>query len=182
MLDNEAADKQASGCQSEQMPRALPAIDHDQLALDTGALLEILEVLCSRGGEVPDLPVSPSQLRAMTVIEKWDGINLRDLGTALGSTSPSVSRLCDRLEAAGLLQRSRGTANRREVEIRLSRRGHTVLAQMRARRSAEIGAVLAKIPAAHLGALAEGVQALRTAALLHTGPDETERDVDRETA
>ncbi|MFD3699661.1 MarR family winged helix-turn-helix transcriptional regulator [Streptomyces sp. NPDC058646] len=156
------------------MPRALPSVSHDQVALETCALLELLEVLWGRGNEAPDLgPISPSQLRALTVIEKWEGANLRDLGEALGSTPPSVSRLCDRLEAAGLLERSRGTTNRREVELRLSRRGHTVLANMRAWRSREVETVLSKLPAAHLGALAEGLHAFRTAAALHVGLGET---------
>ncbi|MFD3675787.1 MarR family winged helix-turn-helix transcriptional regulator [Streptomyces sp. NPDC058613] len=165
------------------MPRVIPSAGHDQVALEACTLLEILEVLWGRGGEAPDLaPVSPSQLRALTVIERWDGVNLRDLGEALGSTPPSVSRLCDRLEAAGLIQRSRGTANRREVELRLSPGGHRILAQMRAWRSSEIETVLTRIPAADLGALAESLQTFRTAALLHIGLEERERGERRETA
>lgn len=183
MLDNEATDKQAFGCQSEQTPRALPSVNHDQLALEACTLLEILEVLWGRGGEATDAaPVPPSQLRALTVIEKWDGVNLRDLGVALGSTPPSVSRLCDRLEAAGLIQRSRGTANRREVELRLSPGGHRTLAQMRAWRSSEIETILTKIPETAIGTLAESLQVLRTAALLHIGPEQTEHGEGRETA
>ncbi|MFB7788405.1 MarR family winged helix-turn-helix transcriptional regulator [Streptomyces vinaceus] len=162
------------------MLRALPSVSHDQVALEACALLELLEVVWSRGNEAPDLsPVSPSQLRALTVIEKSEGANLRDLSEALGSTPPSVSRLCDRLEAAGLLTRSRGTTNRREVELRLSRQGHTVLANVRAWRSREIETVLSKIPARHLGALAEGLQAFRTAAALHVGLEEADHDEDR---
>lgn len=183
MLDNEATDKEALRCRSEQVLRGAPSPSHDRVASDACALLEILEVLWGRGSDAPDAaPVSPSQLRALTVIEKWDGVNLRDLGEALGSTSPSVSRLCDRLEAAGLIHRSRGTANRREVELRLSPGGHRALAHMRASRSSEIETVLAKIPQAALGALAESLQTFRTAALLHIGLDDMDRNENRETA
>lgn len=183
VLGNEATAKEILSCQSEPPLRAAPPASRAQVAFEACSLLEILEVLWGRGDDAPDAaPVSPSQLRALTVIEKWDGVNLRDLGEALGSTPPSVSRLCDRLEAAGLIQRSRGTANRREVELRLSPGGHRALTQMRAWRSSEIETVLTRIPAADLGALAESLQTFRTAALLHIGLDETDRNENRETA
>ncbi|MFD8892707.1 MarR family winged helix-turn-helix transcriptional regulator [Streptomyces sp. Sge12] len=183
MLDNEATDKQVPGWPGEEMPRIAPSVSREQVALEACRLLEMLEVLWGRSGEASSLPpVSPSQLRVLTVIEKWDGVNLRDLGEALGSTPPSVSRLCDRLEAAGLIQRSRGTANRREVELRLSPGGHRALKQMRAWRSGEIEAVLTRVPEADLGALAESLQTFRTAARLHIGPEETGHSTGSRTA
>lgn len=162
------------------MPRALPSVSHDQVALEACTLLETLEVLWGRANEMPGgAPVSPPQLRALTVIESWEGINLRDLGEALGSTPPSVSRLCDRLEAAGLLQRSRGTLNRREVELRLSRRGQEVLAQMRAWRAREIKTVLSRLPATQLDALSQSLQAFSAAAALEACVEEPEHSENR---
>ncbi|MFD3541607.1 MarR family winged helix-turn-helix transcriptional regulator [Streptomyces sp. NPDC058662] len=159
------------------MPHALPSVSPEQVALEACGLLEVLDVLWGRGGDAPaPVPVSASQLRVLTVIEHWEGTNLRDLGEALGSTPPSVSRLCDRLEAAGLLQRSRGTANRREVELRLSPGGRRMLAQMRTRRSREIETVLAMIPPGHLTAVAEGLQAFRAAALTRIGFEGQDED------
>ncbi|MGW0362915.1 MarR family winged helix-turn-helix transcriptional regulator [Streptomyces sp. NPDC002990] len=116
-------------------------------------------------------PVPPSQLRALTVIEERAGINLRDLGEALGSAPPAVSRLCDRLEAAGLLQRSRGSTNRREVELSLSRRGSAVLADIRALRTQKIAEVLQEMSPQHRRSLAEGLTAFHDAAVAHVGLD-----------
>ncbi|MCX4776158.1 MarR family transcriptional regulator [Streptomyces sp. NBC_01264] len=96
-------------------------------------VVELLEALwrpvpdAATGGAVP-----PSQLRALTVIEQRIGINLKDLGEALGSAPPAISRLCDRLEAAGLIQRTRAATNRREIELSVSRHGRAVLEDTRA--------------------------------------------------
>ncbi|MFJ4778091.1 MarR family transcriptional regulator [Streptomyces sp. NPDC088762] len=152
------------------MPHAfpLPSLYPEQVALEASALLEMLDLLWGRGQEALTA-VPPSQLRALTVIDEREGVNLRDLGEALGSTPPSISRLCDRLEAAGLIQRSRATTNRRELEVRLSRGGRAVLASVRAARASELQAVLARMSPAQQRALFEGMSAFHRAALGHVG-------------
>ncbi|MEW2135166.1 MarR family transcriptional regulator [Streptomyces sp. NPDC005409] len=152
------------------MPHAFPLPSHhpEQVALEASALLEMLDLLWGRGQEAMTA-VPPSQLRALTVIDEREGMNLRDLGEVLGSTPPSVSRLCDRLEAAGLIHRSRATSNRRELEVRLSRGGRAVLASVRAARAGELQAVLTRMSPAQQRALFEGMTAFHSAALEHMG-------------
>lgn len=159
------------------MPHAvpLPSLYPAQVALEAAAVLEMLNLLWPRGQEALTA-VPPSQLRALTVIDERESVNLRDLGQALGSTPPSVSRLCDRLEAAGLIQRSRAMANRREVEVRLSRGGHAVLTSVRAARATEIQAVLARMSPGQQRSLFEGLTAFQHAALHHVGLDDAPAD------
>jgi DNA-binding MarR family transcriptional regulator len=126
---------------------------------------ELLEVLWGRGQEAaPTGPLSPSQVRALFAIEQYEGANLRTLGDALGSRPSSVSRLCDRLEAVGLVDRQTSPTSRREVELRLTRRGHAALAEFRDFRAREVKAVLGLMAANELAALAEGLAAFRRAA------------------
>ncbi|MFJ6797279.1 MarR family winged helix-turn-helix transcriptional regulator [Streptomyces sp. NPDC091268] len=146
------------------MPRAVPPHAEEQGALDACAVAELLEILWCSNQDTAVGPVPPSQLRALTVIEQRAGINLRDLGEALGSAPPAVSRLCDRLEAAGLLERSRGRINRREVELTLSRRGSAVLAETRALRARKAAEVLRRMSPQDRHSLAEGLAAFREAA------------------
>ncbi|WP_411102888.1 MarR family winged helix-turn-helix transcriptional regulator [Streptomyces sp. cmx-4-9] len=146
------------------MPRALHPLVDEQEVLEACAVAELLEVLWRPNHEAAVGPVPPSQLRALTVIEQRGAINLRDLGQALGSAPPAVSRLCDRLEAAGLLQRSRVSTDRREVELTLSRSGQTVLADNRASRALRTAEVLQRMPADSRRALAESLAAFRAAA------------------
>ncbi|MFE3825669.1 MarR family winged helix-turn-helix transcriptional regulator [Streptomyces sp. NPDC059092] len=137
----------------------------EQVAEAVSAASELLEVLWGRGQEAaPSGPVPPSQLRALLVIETHEGVNLRTLGEALGSRPSSVSRLCDRMEAMGLVTRSQSRASRREVELRLSLRGRQALDEHRAFRTREVRLVLERMEPSDVLTLAEGLHAFRAAA------------------
>ncbi|MGW1965780.1 MarR family winged helix-turn-helix transcriptional regulator [Streptomyces sp. NPDC001935] len=122
---------------------------------------ELLEILWGRASTAP---VSASQLRVLFILEHDEGINLRTLADALGSTAPSTSRLCDRLQAVGFVERAPSTTSRRELRLFLSPQGRTFLAELRARREEVLEAVLAQMPAAGRAALAEGLAAFCAAA------------------
>ncbi|WP_327233261.1 MarR family transcriptional regulator [Streptomyces sp. NBC_01317] len=142
----------------------------EQVAEAASDASELLEVLWGRGQEAaPSGPVSPSQLRALLVMEKYEGANLRTLGEALGSRPSSVSRLCDRMEAMGLVVRSPSPTSRREVELRLSRRGHQVLDEYRAFRTREVAMVLEQMDPSDILMLAKGLTAFRAAAAERLG-------------
>ncbi|MFI9345782.1 MarR family transcriptional regulator [Streptomyces sp. NPDC052773] len=127
----------------------------------TSTAAELLEVLWGRASTAP---ASASQLRVLLMLEHHEGINLGTLADSLASTPPSTSRLCDRLQAAGFVDRVVGPTDRREVRLRLSTRGRAFLADLRARRQKELQAVLAHMPAAKRVALLEGLEAFCTAA------------------
>ncbi|MGW0287805.1 MarR family winged helix-turn-helix transcriptional regulator [Streptomyces sp. NPDC003236] len=118
--------------------------------------VELLEVLWGRASTAP---ASPSQMRVLLMLEHQDGINLRTLADSLASTPPSTSRLCDRLVAAGFVERAISPADRREVRLHLSNRGRAFLDDLRARREKELRAVLERMPAVKRTALLEGLEA-----------------------
>ena len=161
---------------------AAPAHAHDarlfEVAHSAARVTEFLEAAWGRAqetisGEVP----SPSQLRAMLAIEKHGITNLRTLCDALGSAPPSVSRLCDRLQAAGLIERAPSQSSRREVKLRLSLRGESVLSQLRESRAHELAAVLSTMAPADVRALARGLDAFAQAAdrMEREAPGRTDR-------
>ncbi|MFD3972632.1 MarR family winged helix-turn-helix transcriptional regulator [Streptomyces cyaneofuscatus] len=127
-------------------------------------VIELLEVYWTR---VPDgfspVSVSAPQLRVMYVIERREGINLRQLSTELEAAPSSVSRLCDRLEAIGFVRRSSSAASRREVELRLTAQGRVHLDRLRARREERLTAVLARVSPASRALFMEAVEAIRVA-------------------
>lgn len=122
----------------------------------TTTAVELLEVVWGRASTAP---TSASQLRVLHVLEHHDGINLRTLAESLASTPPSTSRLCDRLQAAGFIERAASPEDRREVRLHLSGPGRAFLADLRSRREAELRKVLADMPAAKRIALLEGLEA-----------------------
>ncbi len=133
----------------------------DEVARVTSEAAELLEVLWGRASTAP---VSASQLRVLFILEHNDGVNLRTLADALGSTPPSTSRLCDRLQAVGFVDRRPGVVSRRELRLHLSRRGRAFLAELRARRERALQSVLEQMPTAQRSALLEGLEAFCAAA------------------
>ncbi|MEU2586454.1 MarR family transcriptional regulator [Streptomyces avermitilis] len=122
----------------------------------TSEAAELLEILWGRASTAP---VSASQLRVLFILELNEGINLRTLADALGSSPPSTSRLCDRLQAVGFVERAVSATSRREVCLYLSRRGSSFLAEVRSRREGALESVLARMPAAKRTALLQGLEA-----------------------
>ncbi|MBE1496405.1 DNA-binding MarR family transcriptional regulator [Amycolatopsis lexingtonensis] len=119
--------------------------------------------------DVSPRPLSVSQLRAVVALDRRDGVNLRELAEQLGSTPPLVSRLCDRLEAVGFLERLPSARSRRELTLRLSDRGRAYLQDLRSRRRDRVEALLAKMTPAGRDALAAGLEEYR--ALADETPD-----------
>ncbi|MEU6880267.1 MarR family transcriptional regulator [Streptomyces sp. NPDC046712] len=106
-------------------------------------LIELLEVMWERGRDmVSSTPVSASQLRVLYSLDREEGINLRALGELLGSAPPSVSRMCDRLEALGFVQRLPSPVSRRQLELHLTGRGKAYLRDLRDQRENALLAVI----------------------------------------
>lgn len=128
-------------------------------------VIELLEVLWERGRDaVSPSPVSASQLKVLYCLERDDGMNLRTLGRALGSAASSVSRLCDRLQALGFLERTPSPVSRRELELHLTRQGKEYLRDLRRRREEALTATVAAMPPKARAALTEGLRAFQDAA------------------
>ncbi|MFC4019405.1 MarR family winged helix-turn-helix transcriptional regulator [Micromonospora sp. GCM10011542] len=125
-------------------------------ALDAtaGALLSVWESARERTTS----RVSGAQLRAVMVVERHDGINLRRLADRLDMLLSSASRLCDRLVAAGLMEREPGRFDRREISLHLTPDGRRLIAELRAERHAQLTAILAGMSAAGRDALLSGMR------------------------
>ncbi|MGY1452851.1 MarR family winged helix-turn-helix transcriptional regulator [Streptomyces sp. SS8] len=127
-------------------------------------VIELLEVLWERGREAASpVPVSASQLRVLYTLDRDEGINLRTLSEALGSAPSSVSRLCDRLQAVGFVERAPSPASRRELELRLTGRGRTYLRDLRVLREEALATAMAAMSPVARKALAEGLRGFRAA-------------------
>ncbi|MFD7818968.1 MarR family winged helix-turn-helix transcriptional regulator [Streptomyces sp. NPDC059785] len=127
----------------------------------TSEAAELLEIVWGRASTSP---VSASQLRVLFILEHNEGINLRSLADALGSTPPSTSRLCDRLQAVGYVERRPSATSRRELRLFLSPRGSSFLRELRSRREAALESVLAQMPASQRTALLRGLESFCAAA------------------
>ncbi|WP_307856395.1 MarR family winged helix-turn-helix transcriptional regulator [Catenulispora pinistramenti] len=144
------------------------------VAETAAAVVELLDALHGRGMEsLPDGPVPPSQLRALRAIERCEGIKLRALAEALGSRPPATSRLCDRMEADGLIRRAPSASSRREVELWLSPRARRVLAEVRSARVRELQEIMRTLAPDSLAGLSTHLGRLHTAIEERLGTSQT---------
>jgi DNA-binding MarR family transcriptional regulator len=131
------------------------------------ALVAVLEA--ARQSALPAVP--PAQLRVLTIVAGNRHTNMSRLAEALDVVPSSASRLCDRLEATGLLRRVPDPRDRREVRLLLTAAARRLLDDLRSRRRDALAEVLERMSVA---AREELVRALR-AFEIATGGDDTLR-------
>lgn len=145
---------------SRQHERTTPGSTVGEVTAQAQALVLLWER--ADDGVVPRIP--PSQLRVLGVLARYGSMNLTRLTQELSSIPSSASRLCDRLEAAGLLVRRVSPDSGREVILTLSdeaRRRLDAVAQIRRDDFAE---VMARMSPRSRAALLNGLREFSEAA------------------
>jgi DNA-binding MarR family transcriptional regulator len=112
--------------------------------------------------------VPPAQIRALLIIDRAGSLNLSRLAEELGASLSAASRLCDRIEAAGLLTRDRAAPSRRVLVPTES--GRRLAAWVRGRRRAVLGDVLEMMSPDGREALAQGLRELAASAVARVSP------------
>ncbi|QTE01485.1 MarR family winged helix-turn-helix transcriptional regulator [Streptomyces cyanogenus] len=125
--------------------------------------VECLANLWSLAAQEAAVRLSLHQLRALRALETTPELNLTGLAERLDIGLPTASRLCDRLEAAGMLERALHPRNRREVQLRLTGQGRRVLGDVARRRAQALAGVLARMAPAERAALVRGMKAFLSA-------------------
>jgi DNA-binding MarR family transcriptional regulator len=108
--------------------------------------------------------VPPTQLRVLTIVAGSQHTNMSRLAEALGVVPSSASRLCDRLEATGLLRRVPDPRDRREVRLHLSPTARRMLDELRDRRRTALASVLERMTPAGRQDLVRALSAFDDAA------------------
>ncbi|MDZ5443731.1 MarR family transcriptional regulator [Micromonospora sp. 4G57] len=106
------------------------------------ALVGVLDSATSRHS----VSVSPTQLRVLSLIMAHPETNVNRLAELLDVVPSSASRLCDRLEAVGLVRRVADPRDRREVRLIPTAAAETLLRELRDRRHQAVQAVLDRMP------------------------------------
>jgi DNA-binding MarR family transcriptional regulator len=122
--------------------------------------LAVLIEACERAVEERDLSLPPAQMRALLTIDTAGSMNLSRLAGALGASASAASRLCDRMQAAGLLTRDRAAASRREIVLVPTQAGRQLAEQIRSARRAALREVLQTMTPGGREALAQGLREL----------------------
>ncbi len=111
----------------------------------------------------PVATVSPAQLKVLLLLRATPTLNINGLAAALRVGPSSASRLCDRLEALGLLNRVPDPQDRREMQLPLSAAAQDLLDQLSRYRRDAIETVLTAMPASARHELARSLMAFSVA-------------------
>jgi DNA-binding MarR family transcriptional regulator len=107
--------------------------------------------------------VTLAQFRALVLLDSHGDLNAGRLAELLGVDPSTTTRMCDRLVAKGLVERSAGE-NRREVCITVTPTGAALVTEATEKRRTEIREILRTMPEPVRRRLAEGLRAFREAA------------------
>ena len=114
--------------------------------------------------------LSGPRASALSVLVFGGPISLAQLAKAEQVKPPTMARLVDALEAAGLARRDVDKSDLRAVRIRATAKGRKLLLEGRARRLRALTKILEAATAAERAALAETVSTLQRL-LKHPAPD-----------
>jgi DNA-binding MarR family transcriptional regulator len=103
-----------------------------------------------------------SMTHFQTLLQLTDGRarTITELAHALDASLPSMSGICDRIEARGLIERVRSEHDRRVVEVRLTAAGRDWLCGMEVMGRTKLGRVLAHLETPALARLEAGLEDL----------------------
>ncbi|HEY1484880.1 MAG TPA: MarR family transcriptional regulator [Micromonosporaceae bacterium] len=124
-------------------------------------------------------PVSPAQLRVLLLLRAHPHLNINGLAEALQVVPSSASRLCDRLEALGLVSRVPDPRDRREMQLPLTQAAVAMLDDLSDYRRRALAEVMAAMPQVARQELARSLAAFSAAA---ASLSDQEPDVVRRTA
>lgn len=113
-----------------------------------------------------ELGVPPGQLSALSVLVFGGDCTVADLAAAEQVKSPTMTRIVDGLEAAGLAERGPHPHDRRARVVRATRHGRAVMHRGRDRRIDVIADLLAPLDSSELADIEAAVQALSRAIAL----------------
>lgn len=111
-----------------------------------------------------DTTITVPQLRTLVLVGSQGPLTVTAVAEALGVNASNASRTCERLVAAGLLDRRAAEDDRRRVALTLTPAGEKVVEEVMHRRREELAAVVHRMAPDDQSALARTVGRFAAAA------------------
>ena len=108
--------------------------------------------------------VTLPQYRALVILAGRGRLRPVDLADALDVSPSTATRMCDRLVRKELVERVHSDNDRREVELRLSADGRSLVSEVSNRRRRDVRRVLSRMSTGQQHKLIEALQAFNSAA------------------
>ncbi|MFF1375991.1 MarR family winged helix-turn-helix transcriptional regulator [Streptomyces sp. NPDC058308] len=143
-----------------------PRGDVDDVDAVTDAVLtasRLLTALSARCLSAVEDRVTLPQFRMLAVLSTRGDTKLVALAELLHVAPSTAMRMVDRLIATGLADRQANPGNRRETRLRLTDEGRRTVAEVTARRHAEIAAIVERLAPEQRSSLVEALTAFNIA-------------------
>jgi DNA-binding MarR family transcriptional regulator len=101
--------------------------------------------IAARSLAMTESEVTLPQYRALVLLLGRGEQNVSTLADALGIHASTATRLCDRLLAKGLIERALSVRSRREVTVRLSSAGRSLVRSVMQRRRRDIRRIVERL-------------------------------------
>ncbi|GGL93033.1 hypothetical protein GCM10011594_11010 [Nakamurella endophytica] len=111
------------------------------------AASRVLVAVSARSLSVAEDRVTVGQFRVMVIVESRGPIGVNALAEAMGVHPSNATRGCDRLVAAGLLDRRENREDRRQLVLALTAAGRALLHEVMSVRRAAVAETLLRMPA-----------------------------------
>ena len=111
--------------------------------------------------ETEQVGITARQATLLWLIKRSPGLSLAELAAEEDISPPALSGHVDRLEAAGLVARTRSETDRRRVGLRLTEEGEQLLRRVRARRTTWLAARTRSLEPEELEEIEAALPALR---------------------
>ena len=121
--------------------------------------------------------VSLPQMRVLVLLWGGEPLNLSTVAERLGVNASNASRTCDRLVSAGLVSRTEGASDRRQVALSLTPQGASLVERLMGRREDELGAIVSKMTAPEREQLMRALAPFNRAAEEDLWPSRRQPDV-----
>lgn len=115
----------------------------EQILLASRALVGV----AARSLAATEAKVTLPQYRALVLVGSKGEQNVSNLADALEIHPSTATRLCDRLIAKGLIERTTSVESRREVTVTLSAAGRALVRTVTTKRRNELRRIIAQLPA-----------------------------------
>ncbi len=133
----------------------------DPLALANELRPLVLQLNRHLRRELAPLAITAGQAALLHAIRTNPRLGVRDLALREGVSAPAMSAHLDRLEAGGLVRRTRSLEDRRRVVLEVTEKGLRTLRSARARRTAWLAARLKHLTPSELDAVEDAIAPLR---------------------
>jgi DNA-binding MarR family transcriptional regulator len=105
--------------------------------------------------------VTAAQAALLGAVDAYPDYGVKELAAREGISPPAITRNLDRLEEAGLIDRSRSTSDARRITLAVTPKGRTTLRSIRSQRTALLVSMLAELSPDELEQVAEANDALK---------------------